>query len=398
MNKPTVISLFSGCGGMDLGFINSGFEIVYANDIFKDAITTYQKNIGNHIENKSILEVKSEDLPNNVDIVIGGFPCQGFSIANKNRNSKDTRNFLYLEMLRIIKDKQPLFFVAENVKGILSLDNGKVFEMILNDFKQLGYEVSYKLLNAANYGVPQNRERIIIIGNRINVSNPYPTITHQNNILKDCITVKDAIGFLYDVPFSKNVINIDGNKIYNHIGNTNVSDTCFVREFDVSQNDIADYIKLNLKKNNMSSKKLIDILGDDYKYMVGHWLRKDKSGSIPTPNDWLKLKEILNFDDTFDKQVTSFKEKDITFEQSLRISNWDTPSDTITATSPEIHPNKMRRLSVRECAIIQSFPNDFIFYGSINNMYKQIGNAVPILLAEKIANEIYKEIKKYKES
>ena len=100
------------------------------------------------------------------------------------------------------------------------------------------------------------------------------------------------------------------------------------------------------------------------------------------------MKKILGFDDKYDKQVTELELKPITFEQSLRINNWDTPSDTITATGPEIHPNKERRMSVRECALIQTFPMDFEFTGSLGNMYKQIGNAVPVLMAEKIANEI----------
>lgn len=397
MSKPTVISLFSGCGGMDLGFMQAGFDIVYANDIFQDAITTYRENIGNHIENKSILEINTKDLPQDVDVIIGGFPCQGFSIANKNRNTKDERNFLYLEMLRIIKDIQPKFFVAENVKGILSLDKGKVFDMIINDFSSLGYNVSYKLLNSAHYGVPQSRERIIIIGNKIGKENIFPSPTHsikETNNLLITPTVKETIGHLYNIPLSKNPIELDNCiTVYNHIANTNVKDTCFIRKYEIEQKTIALYLKEQLKINNLSQNKLITILGNDYKYLVGHWLRYDKSGSIPSPEDWIKLKNILKFNDKYDKEVTSFIEKEITFEQSLRISNWDTPSDTITATSPEIHPNKKRRLSVRECAMLQTFPNDFIFYGSINNMYKQIGNAVPILLAKSIASEIYNQLR-----
>ncbi|WP_392364271.1 DNA cytosine methyltransferase, partial [Streptococcus suis] len=105
---------------------------------------------------------------------MGGFPCQGFSIANKNRNTEDKRNFLYLEMLRIIKDKKPKFFLAENVKGILSLGKGKVIQMIIKDFESIGYKVDYKLVNAAEYGVPQARERVLIMGNRIGAENKFP--------------------------------------------------------------------------------------------------------------------------------------------------------------------------------------------------------------------------------
>ncbi|HVX93135.1 MAG TPA: DNA cytosine methyltransferase, partial [Candidatus Dojkabacteria bacterium] len=170
---------------------------------------------------------------------------------------------------------------------------------------------------------------------------------------------------------------------------TNVQDTFWGRKHKVNQEDICDYLKYWRDKNGISTKKVDEYFG--YKYTAGHWFRKDnKSGSIPNPQDWWKLKQLLKFDDKYDKQVTELELKEIKFEQSLRINNWDRPSDTITATGPEIHPNKKRRLSVRECARIQTFPDDFIFYGSLGNMYKQIGNAVPVLLAEKLAKSIKK--------
>lgn len=183
MNNFKIISLFSGAGGMDLGFKEAGFDIIWANDFNSDAVETYRKNIGNHILLGDITKIKSNEIPGEygeVDVVIGGFPCQGFSIANKKRSMEDSRNFLYLEMLRIIKDKNPKFFVAENVKGLLSIEKGKVIEMIVRDFEKLGYEVNYRLLNAADYGVPQARERVIIIGNRIGVENPFPIKTHED--------------------------------------------------------------------------------------------------------------------------------------------------------------------------------------------------------------------------
>ena len=133
-----------------------------------------------------------------------------------------------------------------------------------------------------------------------------------------------------------------------------------------------------------------------YAHTAGHWFRKDnKSGSIPKPEDWWELKKLLGFDDKYDQKVTEMVEKTIVFEQSLRINNWDTPSDTITATGPEIHPNRKRRMSVRECARIQTFPDDFIFTGSLNSMYKQIGNAVPVLLGKKIGQVIYNSLREY---
>jgi DNA (cytosine-5)-methyltransferase 1 len=395
--KFKVVSLFSGCGGLDLGFINAGFEVVWANDFFPDAVNTYKKNIGEHIVLGDITKIPSSEIPDDFDILLGGFPCQGFSIANKKRSMEDERNFLYKEMLRIVKDKKPSFFLAENVKGLLSMHDGKVVEMIVNDFKEIGYNVDYKILNAADYGVPQQRERILIIGNKLGVKNKFPEPTHQNlsnnqkqlieKQLNPHVTVKDATEHLADLWISYNPIIKDGRKIHNHIARTNVHDKFWGRKHKVNQHEICDYLKHWRNKKGISTKKVDEYFG--YKHTAGHWFRKDNnSGSIPNPDDWWKLKELLGFDDKYDKQVTELELKEIKFEQSLRINNWDRPSDTITATGPEIHPNKKRRMSVRECAIIQTFPDDFIFEGSLGNMYKQIGNAVPVLLGEKVAQTI----------
>ena len=395
--KFRVISLFSGAGGMDLGFINAGFEIVWANDFFKEAVESYKKNVDNRIVFGDITKIDSSQMPDNIDLVIGGFPCQGFSVANTKRSMKDERNFLYKEMLRVIRDKQPKFFVAENVKGILSMKKGKVIEMIKNDFRKLGYKVDARLLNAAEYGVPQARERVVIIGNRIGVDNPYPKATHwvdskkydSKKGLKAPVTVEQTIGFLSDVKLSDKPITLeDGTIIYNHMAATNVYDKFWGRKYKVDQAKICDYLRMWRDKAGYTTKKVDEHFG--YKYTAGHWFRKDNhSGSIPKPSDWWELKKILGFDSKYDKKVTTMVEKEIKFEQSLRITNWDRPSDTITATSPEIHVNKERRLSARECAMLQTFPMDYEFVGSLNVIYRQIGNAVPVKLAEQIAKGIY---------
>lgn len=404
--KYRVISLFSGAGGMDLGFINAGFDIVWANDFFKEAVESYRKNVDSRIVYGDITKIDSSEMPDDIDLVIGGFPCQGFSVANTKRSMKDERNFLYKEMLRVIDDKKPKFFVAENVKGILSMKKGKVFEIIKKDFKKLGYNVDAKLLNAAEYGVPQARERVVIIGNRIGVKNPYPKPTHwvdskkyeSKKGLKDPITVEQTIGFLSDVRLSDKPIKLDnGMIIYNHMAATNVYDKFWGRKYKVKQEDICDYLKMWRDKAGYTTKKVDDHFG--YKYTAGHWFRKDNhSGSIPKPSDWWELKKILGFDNKYDKKVTTMVEKEIKFEQSLRITNWDRPSDTITATSPEIHVNRERRLSARECAMLQTFPMDYEFVGSLNVIYRQIGNAVPVKLAEQIAKGIYDELDKNEKS
>lgn len=388
LKRPTVVSLFSGCGGLDLGFINQGFEIIWANDFFPEAVETYKKNIGDHIILGDITKIPSSEIPNNFEVLLAGFPCQGFSIANKNRSMKDERNFLYKEMLRILKDKKPKIFVAENVKGLFSMENGKVIKMILEDFKELGYEVNYKLLDASEYGVPQNRQRIIIIGNRLKVKNKFPERTHgKEPYLKNFVTVKEAVGHLSNLSISYKSQKHKGKIVHNHIARTNVHDMFWGRKHKINQYDICDYLKYWRNEAKISTKKIDEHFG--YKHTAGHWLRKDNnSGSIPNPEDWIKLKKLLKFDNKFDNQVTELELKPISFEQSLRINNWNSPSDTITATGPEIHPNKKRRMSVRECAIIQTFPDDFIFVGALGNMYKQIGNAVPVLLGEHIAKTI----------
>lgn len=400
--KPRVVSLFSGAGGMDLGFIKAGFDIVWANDLFKEAVESYRNNIGNHIVYGDITKIPSCDIPNNIDVVIGGFPCQGFSVANNKRSTEDHRNFLYKQMLRIIKDKNPKFFIAENVKGLLSLAGGKVFKMIRDDFESLGYHVDAQVLNAAEYGVPQARERVVIIGNNIGIENPYPTRTHylpntlsqhEDGLLR-AITTEQAIGFLSDVPLSKEPFELNGVTIYNHIANTNVEDKFWGRKYDVKQEDICDYLRYWRDKSGWTTSSVDRHFG--YAYTAGHWFRKDNnSGSIPKPSDWWELKKIFGFDDKYDEVVTTYVEKQIIFEQSLRIQNWDRPSDTITATSPEIHVNKRRRLSARECAILQTFPMEYEFTGTLGKMYTQIGNAVPIVLAQKVAEGIYAELKKH---
>ncbi|WP_339216313.1 DNA cytosine methyltransferase [Ornithinibacillus sp. FSL M8-0202] len=403
-NNPTVVSLFAGAGGMDKGFVNAGFDILWANDFEKDAVETYKKNIGNHIVLGDITTIDSSDIPDSPDVIIGGFPCQGFSVANTKRNMKDKRNFLYKEMLRIIKDKKPKFFLAENVKGILSMEQGKVIEMIKNDFISLGYKVNVKLLNAAEYGVPQARERVFIMGNRLDLENKFPEPTHadfENSTLleeelflknkKPFVTVKDAIGHLANVRTRDLPFEHEGKMIFNHIASTNVSDKFYGRKHEVNQADVCDYLKEWRKKSGLSVKKIDEIFG--YRHTAGHWFRKDNnSGSIPKPEDWWKLKELLGFDNKFDKLVTEYEEKEIRYEQSLRITNWERPSDTITASGPEIHINKLRRLSVRECAILQTFPDNFEFLGSLNSQYRQVGNAVPVLLSYKIAECIKEQL------
>ena len=299
-----VVSLFSGAGGLDLGFIKAGHKVIWANDLYEDAVKTYQKNIGNHIICEDIAKIQTDAIPD-CDIVIGGFPCQGFSVANTKRHENDERNALYKELIRVIDAKRPKFFLAENVKGILSLGKGEVFKMILNDFAELGYKVQYQVLNAADYGVPQTRMRVIIVGVRkdLDFIYTYPAPTNSRDGeggLPKWISVSDALAALPDPDLPNN--------LPNH-----------------------EYSKYKLSFNGY----------------LGH-----------------------------------------------RPLDPDMPAPTVTARGYDRggvvilpHPSGTRRMSCRELATIQSFPLNFDFQGNRSSIYRQIGNAVPVLLGYAVAKQ-----------
>lgn len=305
-----VVSLFSGAGGLDLGFVRAGHQIIWANDLYEDAVETYRTNLGNHIICADISQIPSDDIPD-CDIVIGGFPCQGFSVANMKRCENDERNALYKQLIRVIKDKRPKFFVAENVKGITNLAKGKVFEMILKDFEALDYKVKYKILNAADFGVAQTRIRVIIVGVRKDIHYEYefPNATHEkegNNGLNKWVSVGEL---MREIPNPD-----EPNDLFNHV-----------------------YSKYKLHFNGY----------------LGH-----------------------------------------------RPLDPDKPAPTVTARGDNKggvvilpHPNGERRMSCRELAAVQSFPLDYEFKGNNSSVYRQIGNAVPPLMACAIATAFndYKE-------
>lgn len=291
---------------MDLGFMLAGHKIIWANDNYHNAVETYKQNIGQHIVEKDIAEITSEEIPAG-EIVIGGFPCQGFSVANIGRNPSDSRNKLYLEMLRVIKDKKPLYFLAENVKGILSLGGGAVIRLITADFEGAGYDVKVCLLNAADYGVPQKRERVFIFGSKTDIkkrisfpppaTHAAPELAHMLG-LKSWVSIGEALAGLPDPEHDRG--------IPNH-----------------------SYSKYKLRFNN---------------YLGHRWVDPAK------------------------------------------------PAPTITARGDERggvvvihHPSNKRRMTARELASAQSFPETFEFYGSQTSAYRQIANAVPPILALRIA-------------
>jgi DNA (cytosine-5)-methyltransferase 1 len=201
-----IISLFAGAGGLDLGFKQAGFEISWAIDNDADAVKTYERNLGAHAVLGDVLDVNFGEL-GKPDGIVGGFPCQGFSVANTGRKIDDSRNTLYLSFVRAVRELRPKFFLAENVKGILSLGKGDVFQHILSDFTAAGYVCKYALVNASHYGVPQNRQRVLILGIRDDLVEddfewpPKPT-TAQNPP-----TIGNALDGLPDPDDSHDILN-----------------------------------------------------------------------------------------------------------------------------------------------------------------------------------------------
>ena len=215
-NGYTFIDLFAGAGGLSCGMVMAGYTPIASIEIMKEAIATYKYNFIEHkkfnevVESRDIREKKVKiDLykyldNKTVDIIVGGFPCQGFSMAGK-RLVDDPRNSLYLDMLEIVKHIQPKIIIMENVEGILSMCNGEVIKKIISDYKKIGYNINYMVLNAADYGVPQTRKRVIFIGNRINIENYHPKPIYKE---KEYKTLGETI---------EKYMNMNENKEINHI-------------------------------------------------------------------------------------------------------------------------------------------------------------------------------------
>lgn len=301
--KMRFIDLFGGCGGMSKGFELAGMEGVGFVELWQPAIDTHLKNCKGTLIGKDITKIGNDELKElqrDVDLIIGGPPCQGFSMAGKRRVG-DLRNSLYKEFLRFVGIINPDFFVMENVPGIGSmydLDGKLIVLKIMDSFKEMGYDVDVKVLNSSNYGVPQERRRAIFIGNNKGLKNEFPDF-------KGKVFLKEVLNLSY----------VQDEKMQ-HI-----------------------YEDAATKSN----------------YRYSH------------------LKEGQNYG--------TFKANFI----KLKIDGF---SRTITKSGRYIHPEYNRLISVREAARIQSFPDDFMFCGSTIQMYQQIGNAVPVKMAQAIAEKI----------
>jgi len=289
-----IISLFSGAGGLDLGFTNQGLKLVFANDVDKDVWETFEKNHDHPIDKRSIVDIESKEIPD-AEGILGGPPCQSWSLAGAMRGIEDNRGKLFYEYLRILRDKKPLFFLAENVSGIISKTHKTEFWKIIKEFDELGYNVSWKLLNAKDFGVPQERKRVIIIGYRKDTEKNFDfNKLHKQNI----ISLKEIIKELPESKEAKEKNKPNENlEIPNH------------EHMDGGFSPI--YMSRNRRKNWEESSFTIQAGG---RHAPLH----------PSSDEMIKIK----------KDKWEFKNKN----------------------------PKHRRLSVRECARIQTFPDDFIFY------------------------------------
>lgn len=323
MKKYTYIDLFSGAGGMSLGFNKVGFKNLLAIELNKDFAETYRKNFPKHNlivdDIKNVTEKQIYDIIKNekVDAIIGGPPCQGFSIAgNIGRNFiDDDRNRLFKEFVRFVKIIKPKIFVLENVAAMERHNKGKTIKEIIYSFREIGYDIKYKVLNAVNYEVPQERRRIFIIGTLGNNNFEYPKKS------KEIITVEKAIG---DLP---KLNSGESSNIPNHIAMRHsaqmLEKMSYVKDGG-NRNDIPEHIRPKS--------------GDSRKYIR---------------------------------------------------YNSQKPSFCVTGDMRKIfHYNQNRALTCRELARLQTFPDTFIFLGNTGKVQQQIGNAVPILLAYKIALQV----------
>jgi len=356
------MSLFSGGGGLDLGFQKNGFDIVYANDNDKQAVSTYKKNLGTEIVHEDINNINSKELPD-VELVVGGPPCQSFSLAGK-RDTTDEKGQLVWKYMDIINEIRPKFFVFENVIGLKSAktERGtKVLEELLTAFDEMGYNVTVETLNSADYGIPQRRKRVFLVGNNIGEVFTFPKPTHNENGtngLKRWVSVEEAIGDLGDATE-------DGNSDYL---STPQSDF----QKSVQKTNSTEVENHFYPQMSSMDKQIIHHVQPGGNYM-------DIPDSVPSKRIQ-KLKKTGGRTTSYGRLLP------------------EKPSYTINTyfnrpnVGCNIHYSKNRLITVREALRLQSFPDSYVINSSTKRGYHTIaGNAVPPLLADKIA----KEIKKY---
>ncbi len=347
---PIGIDIFSGAGGLSLGAEMAGFQVRFAVEKDKSAANTYRYNHPNTlvIEN-DIHNINPQDylLPNeHVSIVFGGPPCQGFSLSNTmTRNMKNPNNSLFEEFLRFVNEIQPDWFLFENVEGFAHFEKGKIQYLVEQRFRDMGYEVFPKVLWASDYGVPQHRNRFFMVGNRLGINFEYP------ESLGTKITVNDAIGDLPDLANGQQVDTLS---------------------YKLPANKASQYARMMRKGSKRSRQNYVSRNAD---YVI------ERYTYIKQGQNWAAIPDAL---------MQNYANKQNCHSGIYRRLRADEPSVVISNYRKNmlIHPFQDRGLSVREAARLQSFPDKFIFEGSLMHVQQQIGNAVPPLLAKAVFEKI----------
>lgn len=356
MGQYNVIDLFCGCGGFSKGFEEAGYNIRFGIDLWSDAIVTYKKNFPNAaVLNGDITKVSGKDIllkanldMNEVDVIIGGPPCQGFSVSGK-RLIDDERNVLYKSYVQIVKELHPKIFVMENVPGLIRLFKGQVAEQVVEDFTRIGYLVQTRILSAENYGVPQQRKRVFFVGLRNDLAEEglsfqYPVPFMGSGTDRPAWTSKEAISDLDFIP--------DDRILGEDIPYCLPAENKYQKEMRNGSNSVLNH---SITLHNAKTKKIIAMVPDGGNY-------KDLPEEL-----WNTRKVHIAW-----TRMDSKK-----------------PCFTIdTGHNHHFHYKENRVPTVRESARIQSFPDTFEFVGIKTSQLKQVGNAVPPLLAKAIAESV----------
>ncbi len=328
--QPTVVSLFAGAGGLDLGFRQAGFDVIWANEVRRDAAATYRSNLGNHLAEGDVKGIRSEEIPA-CDLVIGGPPCQGFSVAGK-MDPEDPRSELIWQFVRVVRDKKPTAFVMENVKALGTLEKwADIRNLLVRRFEALGYDVDQRVLDASRFGVPQQRERVFFIGTRRGeASRLYPEPASQSLSVRVALRTLPAFG-------------------------------------QPGNNSICRAIIVPAKRPVMRPSPYAGMLFNG----LGRPIRLDS----PAPT--LPASMGGNKTPIIDQHAMETGEPNWAEGYHAHLKAGGEPYATV--------PARMRRLTVEECAVIQSFPATYRFSGGQSSRFCQIGNAVPPLLAFHVA-------------
>jgi DNA (cytosine-5)-methyltransferase 1 len=358
--QPTVIDLFCGAGGLSEGFRQAGFRVLLGSDIEKNFGDTFsQSHIGAKFVAKPIQSLSSAEIlsitgliKGQLDVLVGGPPCQGYSVNNHSRGEHDPRAGLFREYLRIVRDLSPKWLVMENVTGLLSISNGQLIQTIANEISKLGYAVQWQVLRAEDYGVPQERRRVVFIANRVGAPILFPKIEYGRG-LKPFTTIWDAIG---DLPLKA----FETGDNYQSSPNTD--------------------FQLLMRNGN-------PMLANHYGPKLGK-LNQERIRYIPQGGSWRDIPF-----DLLPEGMKRAKRSDHT-KRYGRPRLTDLSCTILTKCDIHwgayIHPLENRAFTVREAARLQAFPDNFVFYGSMTEQFVQIGNAVPPLMAKSIAVGINK--------